>query len=145
MIENRVIVACVPPVLVELLWDKIEPHVQRVIEVAGDELHMPTFKKRLLLGETLVLSVSQGQEMLAAITLDVREFDTGLRALYIPIVGGEKMESWMDRVIEVAIAIAKDHNCTELRGLAARKGWLKKLAPLGWQEVQTVVSLQIEA
>lgn len=53
------------------------------------------------------------------------------------------MNEWMDRFLDIVKAIAKDFNCTELRGIAARKGWMRKLKPLGWSEVSTIIKCDV--
>jgi hypothetical protein len=49
------------------------------------------------------------------------------------------MEFWKDDFLKLAEALGKDYACSELRGMAARKGWLPKLKPYGWEEVFTTV------
>jgi hypothetical protein len=39
--------------------------------------------------------------------------------------------------------LAKYLNCTELRGLAARDGWLKLLKSRGWNDNHTVITYQL--
>lgn len=63
--------------------------------------------------------------------------------LYIPITAGSDLDEWMDEFLEIAAAVARDYECVELRGLAARQGWLKKLKPYGWEEVFTTIRYRI--
>lgn len=137
-------IAAIPIPLVDVLWETIEPILQRVVDVAHDEINCESIRQRVLRGDVLLLVICKGEEIIAVNTAEVRIFDTGKRALYIPIVGGDELDGWMHQFLEVAKSIAIEYKCEELRGLAARRGWLKKLAPLGWKEAHTVVSFDID-
>jgi len=117
--------AAIPANMVSLIWDKIEPTLQRVVSVSNRELTLEGIKKRCINGSNLIVTVCLENEIVAVTVLDVVEFESGLRAMYIPVVGGEYMNEWLEDAFVIAKAIAKDLNCTEVRGLAVRKGWMK--------------------
>ena len=137
------IIAAVPASLIDLVWDRVTPHLQRVIDRAPDDLYMPRIKERLIEGHTLLVTISRGIDIVAVNVLDVKVLDTGKRVLYIPIVGGDELDNWMEDFLKVATAVAKDYNCTELRGMAARRGWMRKLKPYGWEECFTTVRCKL--
>lgn len=127
--------ALVPVTLVEVLWAQMEPHLQRVVDVAHDEVTLESVKNRLLRADSVAVVVCLEEDIVAVNLLEIRTFDSGVKAMYIPVVGGNYMDEWADQFLEIAKAIAKDFGCRELRGLAARKGWLRYLANKGWEEV----------
>jgi len=137
------VIAAIPITLIEPLWHKFEPLVQLVVEVAHGEITTAGVKRRALIGETLIVAVCKGTEIIAVNILDIMEFDSGLRALYIPVVGGTEMDMWLDQFFLVAKAIARDFNCTELRGLASRKGWMRRLKNMGWTDITTVIKCDV--
>jgi hypothetical protein len=138
-IVDDLIIAAVPCTMIDLVWDRIEPLIQMAVDKAPDDITVEMVKKRLVRGDQGLVTISRGADIIAINTLDVKVFDTGIRVLFIPITAGTEMELWLERFLEIAVAIAKDYNCTELRGLAARGGWLRKLKPLGWEEVFTTI------
>lgn len=138
------IIAAVPATCIELLWDRCVPHINRVIERAHGEITLEGLKKRLIAGNTLLVTVSKGADIIAVNTLEVRTFDSGKKALFIPVVGGSDVDTWIDRFLVIAKAIAKDHGCEELRGMAVRPGWMKKLEPYGWYNIHMVVGCKVE-
>jgi len=140
---NDLIIAAVPATMIELVWTKVEPHIQRVIDKAPDDLLMSKIKDRLISGSTLLVTISRDTEVIAINVLDVKVLDTGKRVLYIPITGGDELDSWMADFLKIAAAIAKDYNCTELRGMAVRKGWMRKLKQFGWEESFTTIRCEI--
>ena len=143
MTENYIISA-VPVTLIDVVWPQCMEHIQRVVEKAHGEITLDSVKARLMTGNSLLITISKGVDIVACNVLEVRVMDSGLRALYIPITGGNDLDQWMPRFLEVAKAIAKDYQCTELRGLAVRKGWMRVLKSHGWEEVHTVIKCNIE-
>ena len=137
------IIAAVPCTMIDLIWDKVDHILARPIAKAHRELTIESLYAKLKSGEALLMTVSRGSEVIAAATLEVRTFESGMKALYIPLVGGTDMDSWMLRFLEIAKAIAKDFGCEELRGVAARKGWLRKLQDLGWEEVSVAIKCKV--
>lgn len=136
--------AAVPANLVPILWPVLEPILERVIATSNGELTSAGIKRRAMAGETLIIAVCKNDAVVAVNVLDVVEFDSGLRAMYIPITGGDFMEEWLDDSLEVAKAVAKDLRCTELRGLASRDGWLRRLKQNGWTTVSTIIKCDVE-
>jgi hypothetical protein len=147
MVKNglrKFVLAAIPANLLNIVWDKIEPILDRVIEVSNRELTTDGVKRRALLGETLIVTICLDNVIIAVTVLDIVQFDSGLRAMYIPVVGGDYMDEWLEESFEVAKAIAKDFNCSEVRGLAARKGWLRRLKDMNWEEITTVIRCPVE-
>mgnify|MGYP001074508027 CR=1 FL=1 len=140
---DRIIIAAVPPTMIPLIWDKVEPEILKPIKLSHGEVTLESAKHRLETGQSMLITVSRGTKILAVNTVEVREFESGVRTLAIPLIGGSEMDQWMDRFLEIVKAIAKDLNCTELRGVAARKGWMRVLRNKGWEELSTIVKCNV--
>ena len=133
------IIAAIPATMIDLIWPKVLPWLEKPIDLSHDEVCISSLKDELKSGKQLLCTVSRDTDVIGVFTLDVRVFDSGLRAMYIPLVGGTEIDKWMERGFKIIEAIAKDYNCTELRGISVRKGWLRKLKDKGWEEVSTTV------
>jgi hypothetical protein len=129
--------------MIDLVWHQVEPLIERVVEKAPDDIVSSIVHDELVLGNRMLVTISRGPDIIAVNVLDIKVLDSGVRCLYIPIIAGTEMELWLDRMHEVATTIAKEYNCTELRGLAVRKGWMSKLKPYGWEEMFTTVRCPI--
>lgn len=140
---DRLVIAAIPATLVELVWPQVEPLLMKAVERSHGEADINALKSTTLLGDTLIVTVSEGTKIIAASTLEVRQFDTGLKTLYVSFVGGERIGEWLHRFFEVCKAIAKDLNCSELRAVSVRKGWMRKLQALGWEEISTVIKCEL--
>lgn len=137
------VVAGIPQNLIEVLWDDLAPHLQRVVDVAHNEITLDSIKAKALRGDSLIVPICKGKEIVAVNTVEVRTFDSGEKALFIPVTGGDELDGWMEQFLEVAKGIAKDYQCTKLRGVAARKGWLRVLKNQGWKEVNISIECEV--
>ena len=137
-------ISAVPPNMVDLVWPQCAPLVQRVIDKAPDDIVLDKVREECAKGDTLLTIVSRETTIIALNILNVVTLDTGKRVLTIPIIAGDKMPLWMERFMEVMKQIAKDYECTAIRGFAAREGWIKLLQPLGYKKLHTVLQYEIE-
>lgn len=135
--------AVVPVGLVPLLWSQMEPLILLAAELTPEEVCMKSVKLKLFKGETMPLIVYEDEKIIAVNILELQHFETGLKALVATLVGGTRMEEWGLQVLELEKKIAKDVGCHELRGFAARKGWMRKLVHLGWEEIHTTIRCKI--
>ena len=137
-------IAALPVTLIELLWDRLEPFIDNVVRYSHNEATTETAKEQMLAGNVLTVVVCEDQEIIALTLLEIRTFDTGEKALFIPIFGGSKMAEWTDQMLNVLHAIAKDFGCTQLRGIGARKGWVRYLKTKGWEEYSVTVGCEVK-
>jgi len=104
---------------------------------------MDEVKQRLLEGKALLVTISVGNKIVAINTFELRILSSGLRTLYIPITGGSELFKWKDDIMALAIKVAKLFNCTEIRGVSVRDGWMDILGPMGWEPVHQVIKYNI--
>lgn len=138
-------ISAVPATLIDVVWPNIVDMVREVVKRAHGEITEESVYNKLLSGNTLLITISDGPDIIAINTVEVRTFETGLKALYIPITSGSHLDDWMPDFLEAAKGIARDFGCTELRGIAVRPGWLKKLKKEGWEPVHTVIKCDVGA
>ena len=136
-------ISLIPPNLIEVVWPQCEPLIQRVIDKVPDDITMRVTKDTLDTNEAMLVVISEGSTVIALNTLMVETLESGRRVLYIPITTGDRMEEWMGDFLEFATAMAKDLNCYELRGLAIRSGWLRKLKKYGWEESHVIIRCKL--
>jgi len=136
-------IAAIPAAAIELVWDQVKPLIERVEEKAPLDVVPSVIKEKLRLGHNLLVTISRKSEIVAINIMSIEELDSGTKVLYIPITAGEEMDLWLEDFLDVAKAIAKDYNCTELRGMTVRTGWLAKLKPYGWEHHFTTIRCEI--
>lgn len=136
-------IVALPVTLVEVMWDKMIPHLKKAIEISNGELTEEGVKGVLTSGHNMGLLICRGENVTAVHTLEVRELSEGLRVLHINAIGGEEMDAWFEQYVTVMKAIAKDLNCTEVRGCAVRDGWLRYLKSTGFEKISSTVRLKL--
>ena len=136
-------ICAIPAQMIEVVWSQVEPLLFRVVDRNPDDICPHVTKQKLLAGDTLLISISDGAEIVAINILEVQELDTGLRVLYIPITAGTRMREWLEPFLAVAKRIAKDYKCVELRGMSVRKGWLNTLGKHGWESAYETIKCKV--
>jgi len=140
---SELLITAIPQNLVEVVWEQVQPLIERVVNKAPDDLSVWAIKKRLVDGQTMLIAISEGSKIVAVNVLSLEDLDSGKKVLVIPITAGDRMAEWMDDFFEVVTKIAKDFGCEELRGMSVRKGWMRILKERGWVENHTVVKCKI--
>ena len=141
--QVELVISAVPCTMIDMIWDKVEPLVQLVVEKSPEDIVSEVTKDHLVNGDLLLITISRGSDIIAINVLDIRTLDSGIKALYVCITSGSEMSLWMDNFLEFVIAIAKSHNCIEIRGFAVRNGWIRKLKPYGWEELFVTLRYKI--
>jgi len=118
----------IPTDMIPLTWPLVEPFMQKIVEQAPDELTLEKIRERLLVDEETLLTLQNKEtlELTSALTCHVQEFDTGKKVLNITLLaGGNCQDYWKEELLDQFDAIARRFGCSEIRGLGARRGWLR--------------------
>lgn len=136
--------AIVPTNLIEVMWDKIEPHVQRVVDASAGEITAETVKQKALEDKSSIVVVCKGDMIVAVNTIEVCTYDSGMRALLIPVVGGTEAFEWGPAFLSECNQLAKSLGCSEMRGFSTRESWKRVLKNYGWYESHFVIKRDVE-
>ena len=128
------VIALVPPTMIDYVWDDCMPFLNMVLNKAPEDIGLDRVYNRCLTGDTMLVLILEGSEIIAVNTMEVKELDSGNNVLFLPIIGGSRTSEWQDRFLDLAHEVARHHNCIELRGMAVRKAWLRKLSRYGFEE-----------
>jgi len=140
----KLTIAAVPVTLVEHMFPKCEKHLQKVVDKASTDISLETIKNDLLQGGHMLITISDGAEVVAVNVVTANQMPTGYRVLWIPITGGERMDEWLDDFMKLAQQLAVDQNCNEIRGMACRKGWLRALKEHEWYPIHEVIGCKVK-
>ena len=137
-------ISMIPVPLVDVVLPICEGYIKDVIKRAENDISMEVIRNQLKKGETLLVTISEGSEIIAVNILETREFETGHKVLLIPITAGTRMSEWLDDFLRLAHQLAKDSGCKELRGISCRKGWTRALRDYGWYDIHTVIGCEVK-
>lgn len=136
----------VKPDRLDEVWPLIEPIMKLPVEKSHGEVTLQTTFNRINGGIARLFIVIDNNKIIALSTFEIRTFDSGERALYMPMMGGINggmIDVWGEEMHRIGIEMAKEHNCRELRAICARNGWLRVLKKKGWREEHTIMSLEV--
>ncbi len=136
----------VPPIMIPVIWPQVEHFIQKVVNVSSGELSMESAYESMTQGKCVTIAIIKGNEIVGINTVEIFTFNSGLKALYVPIIGGKEIDKWGIEFFNLCKDYAKQVGCTELRGLAARAGWMRKLAShdLKWKKCYEVIKYELD-
>lgn len=134
-----------PSNMIEYVWKDIEHLIKSVVDVSNKDITVESVKMGLLDERQYLVLIIDGDEIIAVVTVERKELDSGLVALYMPITAGSKMHKWFDGCLDFIKQVALQMGATELRGFMSHEGWggYLRSKDKNWTDVHTVMSLQI--
>lgn len=144
---SRYKIAALPVTAIDHHWPNLVPIINDVVSHSYGEATSEVAYEQMKLGNLLTLIVLDDISIIAVALLEIRTFDTGVKALHIPVFGGKNMEEWADDMMDVLHALARDFGCTQLRGVGARKGWIRRLQhkDYGWKELNVTIGCDVKS
>lgn len=118
------IIAAVPPNMMDFYWDKISVFLDKLKE--NRKCSVP--KKRLyedaIKGRVIPMVVSDGKAIITVFMFEIKD-----NAIYATYMYGSRMAEWLDDVIDAAKKLAKDMKIPYLRvnleDGETRRGWIR--------------------
>jgi len=122
------------------VWRLLAP----AVDMSNGESTEASLKQRVKIAAVTVVLAMKEDEPKLAFTLEVTEYDSGLRVLSLPFISGDGIAELLSDCFGDLKKIAKQSHCTEIRGMSVRRGWMKVLKPLGWETVHEVIKCNVE-
>ncbi|RKZ46089.1 MAG: hypothetical protein DRQ58_09265 [Gammaproteobacteria bacterium] len=136
----------VPPNMVEIIWDKARPLLQKCEDAMAekDRVDPDTYRKQLMAGvDHQMMLVSEGADCIAVAILRLTYEDNGDRIIEIVSLAGDRLGEWAEPFHHVTREIALAENCTKIVTYTIRKGWSKVLSTFGYKEGLTPHTLDL--
>lgn len=140
--DDKILFSAIPAPMIPILWDDIEPFLLMALEHSNGELDIDILRERIMSQEMLVVLVNVGDVIKAALTVEIRNFDTGKNTMILTTGGGTDMHLWIDEFSQLADDLARDKNCDEIY-IIGRPGWKKVLKDYGFGVCHTVLSRKV--
>lgn len=138
---GKAVIAAIPKEKVETVWNVVEPLLQTANDRAHGEETLEDIRERIDSGVALLLVAMEGERALAAFVAELITYPR--RTICgITLCGGERADDWLPEFMPDIKAIAKEHGADSVR-LAGRRGWIRKLAKYGWNEMYTVAEVAL--
>lgn len=141
--EKKLVISAVPVNLLPVIWPRVEEMIDMAIAHSNEELSISSIYNKLLEGDMLLVTINEGDSIVAALTLERRHFDTGKDVLNVVTAGGADMHIWVEEMDDILQKLAKQFKCEEIY-IVGRQGWVRTLRDLGYQRVHTTLSKRVE-
>jgi hypothetical protein len=134
-------VVVVPTRDVKLLWAEAAPLLQLAMDEAHGETDIETVKASILAEEQILFVCLDSGFMVAAVTMEIRDFPTK-KVIFITLAGGSLMDEWFEEVVNQAEKLAKLERATAVY-ISGRRGWARQLREIGFREYFTTIGREV--
>lgn len=132
----------IPAQAIERMWGFAEPYIKRALDHSAGELAPADLKAACLARDVQLWLVSCGDRIVGAVTTEIVMYPQKKHCRVITIAGSNFPE-WVGMVDAVLGAWSQSLGCTALEA-HVRKGFVTKLAPLGYKHLHSVVIKKLD-
>lgn len=125
-----------------LHWEEIAPYIQKACDESNGELTTNVVKCKLEQRKLVLAVVYDDDKLVAVVSYDIIDFESGMRVLNIQAAGGELMDEWFEQVEAIANSLAKEHDCQQIY-IIGRVGWARKMKGLGYKTIHAVIAKEV--
>ena len=123
-------------------WGEIEPFIKMACDESNGELTPDVVKRKVEMHNVIIAVVYDDDKLVAAISYDIIDFESGMRALNIQCAGGDILDEWFEQIEAIANSLAKEHGCNNIY-IIGRAGWARKMKGLGYKTIHTVIAKEV--
>ena len=142
-IKDELLISAVSVDMIPIMWPIVFGMLEEAVDHSNGELDMETIFTKMVKQEMILVVISEDTDVIAAIALERRNFDSGKRILNVTLAGGTDMNKWVDQLDRTLVELAKEHKCDDIY-IIGRRGWVKVLKSRGYGIIHTVVGKQVE-
>jgi len=119
------------------------PLLKPIFESSNDDINYPALKHLLLYGKAKLIVGTEGHNLTCMAVINPGRTPAGTRIMYIPVISGVGISSYMNAFFSLVTDEAIANGCTELRGQITDDMWLRVLKKYGWTKHHTVISCPV--
>ncbi len=130
----------IPTKVLPAFWPHLAPLLDKAFNVGDRRVRLQDLYDDALQGTYLLWAVidEEKKEFVAALTTRAVRYPRG-KGLAIEFLGGERMDEWLDELMEELKKHAKHNGCGWLECFG-RKGWAKK----GWKPAYVAFEMELD-
>jgi hypothetical protein len=130
----------IPTKVLPAFWPHLAPLLNKAFNVGDRRVKLQDLYDDALQGTYLVWAIidEEKKEFVAALTTRAVRYPRG-KGLAIEFLGGERMDEWLDELMEELKKHAKHNGCEWLECFG-RKGWAKK----GWKPAYVAFEMELD-
>lgn len=130
----------IPTKVLPAFWHHLAPLLNKAFNVGDRRVKLQDLYDDALQGTYLVWAIidEEKKEFVAALTTRAVRYPRG-KGLAIEFLGGDRMDEWLDKLMEELKKHAKHNGCEWLECFG-RKGWAKK----GWKPAYVAFEMELD-
>lgn len=130
----------IPTKVLPAFWHHLAPLLDKAFNVGDRRVKLQDLYDDALQGTYLVWAIidEEKKEFVAALTTRAVRYPRG-KGLAIEFLGGDRMDEWLDKLMEELKKHAKHNGCEWLECFG-RKGWAKK----GWKPAYVAFEMELD-
>ena len=122
-------------------WLEIAPFIEKGLDYCNNEMDILDAHTKIEEGDLIPLVIEEDNKILSVVTLEMVNFPKK-RVLGITTAGGTELDVWLDQIMTVIDAIAKEQQADSI-DIVGRKGWIKMLDKYNYKYAHTVLSKEV--
>lgn len=122
----------VPPSLLNTCLDQVGPILLRAVQRTGGRWKIQHAIDKIESGEQQLWVSFEGQKIYGVVTTRIASYPAGPR-LDIVYCAGDNLREWMADMLALLERWGRDNQCVGVE-LVGREGWVKMLAPFGYEK-----------
>ena len=133
----------VPHTGIGMVWEFVEPFIVNALEYGEGELFPKDVKYKAEVGDFQLWIVTNKQgSFIGCFVTEILDYSL-IASLRIVLLGGTDFPLWIELAHKKLEEYGKEHKCGRIE-LCGRRGWVRKLKPLGFKETYVVVTRRID-
>lgn len=133
----------VPHYTIDHVWPEMEEFVADVIAESRGTLSLEGIKESIRERDMQALvAVDERDEVIGVAITEIRIEMSGLRVFNIVALAGHRFDEWKEEGDRILRQWARSVEAPVVE-LSGRRGWVRKLANLGWKEEAVVMRLDL--
>ena len=125
-------------------FPELQPYVERALSFDHfNTITIPAIVEQLRRGYARVLLVTEGEQLLAAVVIQMFKATSGERVLHVLAAAGERSSEWLQPLRDKLVEIGKTEGVDSLT-MSGRPGWAKKLRALGFRTASIDMRMRID-
>lgn len=122
----------VKPENIGTAWPMFRDYAEQVMEVSAGRRTGGKLLLDLFQGHEILWLVMEEDEAIGFCTMQFIQYDS-VKLLRVNMLAGDRFDEWRDEMNHRLEVFAQENGAVGLE-LIGRKGWVRKLADLGWRE-----------
>lgn len=139
---DSIVISAIPSEKLDEIWLDVSNILKPGIAKTNGELTEESLKEYIEDGHAMLMVATSSNIVMAAIVVELVHYVSGQSAISVLTASGFEVDSWIEELMSKLEKLAYDMNCYKV-SIVGRRGWIKKLSPLGYSQDVVLLNKRI--